>query len=204
MKRTIILSLLVVAMGLMMFMGCEDPDSPLPPTPQPEPVPADTVDIPTTDSTDTITPSQPDSMPFTIQSFSNLPEDVQVTYWVAFVDEWWNHTTQEYLHERHIYSYMQMYPELGILRATDECSDDELGVPFGSDQNYEYLISGDTIYVDYSLPDITVYEEMKRWKMIPLGDTAVYWQYLGAAPCVPGAYTGTTFYFIGYQSSENK
>ena len=84
MKKNIFISLLVVAMGVIAFIGCEKPEQIEPQTSQPEPIPIDTVNPIAQEPTDTVNPYEQEPTD-TVDPFAQEPVD---TTPLDLIGEW--------------------------------------------------------------------------------------------------------------------
>ena len=171
MKKLILTSLLVLAMGMLAFMGCERPE-PIDPTKgQPQRA-----------NEDSLINQQEDT----------LPGIITVEHWGAISKfGYYDYVEGIYHYEPYTYGYMDIYPQDGVLTATDIDSTDGYELAFAGGEYWPYSISGDTITVYYD-----TYGELFGWRVSHYAADSMSWRYLGTCfdnRCV------CTFYLIGVE-----
>ena len=175
MKRLVLSSLIVVAVGLMIFVGCEDPEPIIPNEEQQQHHRRE----------DSLINQQGDTTIAPNVDTSILPPDNirPVEHWRAVDSGYYNyHDGTFHQDEIYTYAYMDLYPQDSILRAINVDSNDyQVLGGFASGLYYPYTMNGDTITIDYQTPgeaELEVYQ--RRWLVFHINDTVMYWRYLGA------------------------
>ena len=194
MKRTVLISLLAAAVGVMTFIGCERPEPIDPTNGQPHRTDdslinqqVDTTNVPTNDTT---VPPTDDT---TIIQF---PENITVEHWRAERIGYYNYHDGTYHHdETYTYAYMDIYPHDSILYATDiDTLDDYLIISNGAYSPYS--MNGDTITV-YFPTEMEIAECQRKWMIYRTNDNTMNWQYLGGG--IPLSNNNYKFYLIGVE-----
>ena len=194
MKRFVLSSLLVAAIGLMMFMGCEEPEPIIPNEEQQQHhrredslinQQGDTaIDSSTTQTADTSMYLPPDSIR-------------PVEHWRAVTNSYYDYSEGVYHNEPYTYAYMDIYPQAGLLRANDVSSNDNKTLAFYGGDYWGYSMSGDTIRVFYDDPEWPVPENMQRWLVSHISADTMYWRFLGGG--IPENIPNYTFCLISVE-----
>lgn len=197
MKKNILISLLVVAMGMIAFMGCERPE-PIVPNEGPQHHRAE--DSLINQQGDTAIAPQIDSgTTQTADTCMYLPPDSirPVEHWRAVTNSYFDYSEGVYHNEPYTYAYMDIYPQAGLLRANDVSSNDNKTLAFYGGDYWGYSMSGDTIRVFYDDPEWPVPENMQRWLVSHISADTMYWRFLGGG--IPENIPNYTFCLIGVE-----
>ena len=196
MKKEIFISLLVVAMGVMAFMGCER-EQIVPNGGQSQQRTEDSLINQQQNTEDSLINQQSDTIITpTDDSSINHPEySGPVEHWKAvLIDGYYNYIDGTYHHnETYTYAYMDIYPQDSVLYTIDIDTADHYGL-FGNKSYSSYSMDGDTITVDYQ-SDYELAIEQRRWLVVRTNDTTMNWQYLGWEFCKSSQ--SFMFYLIG-------
>ncbi len=168
MKRLVLISLLVAAMGVMAFVGCERPE-PIDPT----------EGQPQTGAEDSLINQQGDNN----DSNTNLSQDNlrPVEHWGAIGSGYYDYSEGVYISGLYTYAYMDIYPQDSILQAVDVNPNDSRGLQFNGGP-WSYSMNGDTIKVYFEVPNVDTHDPQytqNRWLIHYLAPDTMYWEYMG-------------------------
>ena len=178
MKRVFILSLLVVAMSVMAFVGCEEPE---PIVPNEGPQHHRTDDSLMNQQGDTATNVDP--LVVMQDSILNAEHETAVEHWKYTLNGHYGTTL-----------FMDMFPSVSRINMVAYDTTGWFPVAHGVHISSSYSFSGDTITLYYD-NDTIVPEEQRRWLVSRPNDTEMQWNYLGFLP-LDGTSVYYSYYFV--------
>ena len=181
MKKNIFISLLVVAMGVIVFIGCER-ETIEPNNAQPQRANEDSL-INQQGNTTTNNDVVYDPLAMMEDSILNANHDMKVEHWKYTLNERYGATL-----------FMDMFP---IVSRINMVAFDTTGwhpISHGVHIGASYSFSGDTITLNYD-NDTIVPEGQRRWLVSRPSDTVMQWNYLGILP-QDGLSVFYTYHFV--------
>ena len=176
MKKLILTSLLVVAMGMIAFMGCERPETIDPTNGQPQRANEDSLINQQGDTTTNVDP-----LAAMEDSILNTIHDTEVEHWKYTLNEHYGATL-----------FMDMFPSVSRINMVAFDTTGWYPINHGVHTSASYSFNGDTITLNYD-NDTIVPEEQRRWLVSRPSDTIMQWNYLGILP-----QDGTSVYYSYY------
>ncbi len=177
MKRLALSSLIVVAVGLMMFMGCEELEPIIPNEEQQQHHRReDSLINQQGDTTINLDPLEAME-----DSILNAEHETAVEHWKYTLNENYGATL-----------FMDMFPSVSRINMVAFDTTGWFPVSHGVHTSASYSFSGDTITLYYD-NDTIVPEEQRRWLVSRPNDTVMQWNYLGILP-----QDGTSVYYSYY------
>lgn len=181
MKRLALSSLLVVAIGLMMFMGCEEPE---PIVLNEGPQHHRTEDSLINRQGDTTTNVDP--IAAMQDSILNAEHEAEVEHWKYTLNERYGATL-----------FMDMFPSVNRINMVAFDTTGWYPIDHGVHTSASYSFSGDTITLYYD-NDTILPEEQRRWLVSRSSDTVMQWNYLGWLP-QDGTSVYYSYHFVLFQ-----
>ena len=177
MKSIVLISILFVAMGVITFVGCEEPEPIIPNEEQQQHHRIEDSLINQQGDT-TINVDQLEAME---DSILNAEHETAVEHWKYTLNENYGATL-----------FMDMFPYINRINMIGFDTTGWFPVAHGVHTSMSYSFSGDTITLNYD-NDTTVPEEQRRWLVSHPSDTIMQWNYLGILP-----QDGTSVYYSYY------